>query len=185
MPLSSPAPRKAIHTRTIQCVGYAREDGLWDIEGHLTDVKTYPFLKHENGKVVPPGAPIHDLWIRLTIDIGHTIHQVEVVMDAYRASICTDILPAFQKLVGLSITRGFTKAVQNLVGDVRGCTHLSELIARMATTAYQTTNQARGEREGFNSDNRGRHLLNTCRTYASDSPLVLERFPHLYTGKMK
>jgi hypothetical protein len=182
MPLSSPAPRKRVHTRAIECVGYEREDGLWDIEGHLTDAKTRPLVRPDTGKVVKPGTATHDMWMRLTIDLGFKIHRVEVVMDACRFPICEEILPNFQKLAGLTIGRGFNKAVKNLVGDIRGCTHLSELIGRMATTAYQTTSQARGEREGFNSENRSRYLINTCRTYASDSEVVLKRFPNLYTG---
>ena len=39
MPLSPAAPREHIHTRTVTCRGYRRKDGLWDIEGHLVDVK--------------------------------------------------------------------------------------------------------------------------------------------------
>ena len=182
MPLSLAAPRKRMHTRTIECVGYEREDGLWDIEGRLTDVKTQLLMQPVTGKVVEPGTAIHDMKMRLTIDISFTIHHIEVAMDAYRFPVCTEILPNFQKLVGLTIGRGFKSAAKNLVGDVRGCTHLGELIGRMATTAYQATNQARGEREGFNSENRGRHLINTCRAYASDGQMVLERFPGLYTG---
>ena len=38
MPLPSPAPRTHIHARTVRLDGYRRADGLWDIEGHLTDV---------------------------------------------------------------------------------------------------------------------------------------------------
>ena len=41
MPLSAPAPRHFMHNRAIECRGYQREDGLWDIEGHLVDTKTY------------------------------------------------------------------------------------------------------------------------------------------------
>jgi hypothetical protein len=182
MPLSPPAPRKRVHTRTIECVGYERKDGLWDIEGHLTDVKTQLFMRPETGEVVKPGTATHDMWMRFTINISFTIHLVEVVMDAYRCPICVEILPNFQKLIGLTIGRGFKNVVKNLVGDIHGCTHLSELIGRMATTAYQATNKARGEREGFNSENRGRRLINTCRTYASDSQIVQECFPNLYTG---
>jgi hypothetical protein len=52
----------------------------------------------------------------------------------------------------------------------------------MATTAYQAASQARAEREGYNSENRGRHLVNSCRILASDSQSVLERFPKFYTG---
>jgi hypothetical protein len=31
MPLSDPAPRQLAHTRAIECKGYERADGLWDI----------------------------------------------------------------------------------------------------------------------------------------------------------
>ncbi len=73
MPLSSPAAREHIHTRKVQCEGFRRADGLWDIEGHITDTKTYGFGNRERGQV-PPGAPIHDMSIRLTVDDGLTIH---------------------------------------------------------------------------------------------------------------
>ena len=43
MPLSAAADREHIHTRNVECRGYRRTDGLWDVEGHLTDVKAYPF----------------------------------------------------------------------------------------------------------------------------------------------
>ena len=42
MPLPPAAPRKNMHTRDIQCCGYERADGLWDIEGHLVDTKSFP-----------------------------------------------------------------------------------------------------------------------------------------------
>jgi len=65
MPLSSPAPRKLMHTRAIECRGYEREDGLWDIEAHLTDTKTTPHTRREGGRERRPGEPVHDMWIRV------------------------------------------------------------------------------------------------------------------------
>ena len=41
MPLSAPSARKKLHTRNIELNGYLREDGLFDIEAHMTDIKTY------------------------------------------------------------------------------------------------------------------------------------------------
>ena len=41
MPLPAPAPRKHLHTRTIKCEGYEREDGLYDIEAQIVDQKAY------------------------------------------------------------------------------------------------------------------------------------------------
>ena len=46
MPLSAPAARERLHTRQIECHGYRRADGLFDIEGHSTDTKTSP-IPHE------------------------------------------------------------------------------------------------------------------------------------------
>ena len=49
MPLSASAERKPIHARQIDCRGYQREDGLWDIEAHLTDVKSYEIESYWRG----------------------------------------------------------------------------------------------------------------------------------------
>ena len=68
MPLSTvDVDREPIHTRAIECRSFRRSDGLWDIEGHLTDVKAYPFSNEFRGEI-KPGEPLHDMWIRLTVD---------------------------------------------------------------------------------------------------------------------
>lgn len=41
--LSPPVPREAVHKRQINCNGFVRDDGLYDIEAELTDHKTYAF----------------------------------------------------------------------------------------------------------------------------------------------
>ena len=69
MPLSPAAPRQHIHTRIVDCRGYRRADGLWDIEGHITDVKTYDFGNHFRGAIAA-GTPVHDMWVRLTLDVA-------------------------------------------------------------------------------------------------------------------
>jgi len=53
MPLSASTGRKKIHRRSIECHGYQRDDGLWDIEGHLTDTKTYTFKNRDRGDISP------------------------------------------------------------------------------------------------------------------------------------
>ena len=37
MSVSPSVSRKQLHTREIKCIGYERDDGLWDIEGRITD----------------------------------------------------------------------------------------------------------------------------------------------------
>src|SRR5690606_25009134 len=80
MPLSDPQPRRHLHTRRIECRGYRREDGLWDVEGHLVDTKTYGFPNEARGEVAA-GEPVHDLWLRITFDDSYLIHAAEAVTD--------------------------------------------------------------------------------------------------------
>ena len=47
--------------------GFAREDGLFDIEGHLTDRKPFDF-QVTVGPLRAAGEPVHEMWVRLTID---------------------------------------------------------------------------------------------------------------------
>nr|WP_314533097.1 DUF2889 domain-containing protein [uncultured Pseudomonas sp.] len=45
---------------------------------------------------------------------------------------------AYGALVGLRIGTGFKQRVAERVGGLKGCTHLTELLGPMATTAIQT-----------------------------------------------
>jgi hypothetical protein len=105
MSLSPPATREPIHHRRIDCRGYRRADGLWDIEGHLIDTKSYPFPNSFRGGIAP-GEPIHDMWLRLTLDDNLTVIKAEAAMVAGPFAICPAITPAFAKLEGLTIGPG-------------------------------------------------------------------------------
>ena len=59
--------REEIHTRQITCKGFKRQDGLWDVDAQIKDVKTYPVDNNFRGQI-QPGEPIHEMWIRLTVD---------------------------------------------------------------------------------------------------------------------
>ena len=63
MPLSGPAPRKLIHTRKIRCTGIERDDGLWDIEGRITDVICYSFKTQDRSGINAADSPlVKRLW---------------------------------------------------------------------------------------------------------------------------
>ena len=134
MPLSPLEDREPIHHRRVDCRGYRRADGLWDIEGHLTDVKSYAFSNKFRGEI-QPGEPIHDMWLRLTLDDKLTVIKAEASTEAGPYAPCPAITPAFAKLEGLKIGPGWRRAVNNLLGGVQGCTHLVELLGPLATTA--------------------------------------------------
>lgn len=188
MPLSEPAAREEIHSRQIVCRGFRRADGLWEVEGHLTDVKTYSFANEERG-AIEPGDPIHEMWLRLTVDDGLTVHAVEAVTDNSPFRLCGAIAPNFQGLVGLRIGPGWTRAVKERLGGVHGCTHLVELLGPVATTAFQTIfpikarERAEREKAGQEPPSRSRPpLLDTCHAFASDGALVRQLWPDFHTG---
>lgn len=199
MPLSPPAAREALHKRAIEINGYRRTDGLYDIEAHLTDTKTFSQTNFDRGSIAA-GEPIHDMWLRLTVDETMHILGCEAVSDHTPYAVCPQAAPNFSRLVGLRIKSGFLREANHRVGGPVGCTHLRELLQQVATTAFQTINparvrremQARGEQDQLGSDRTDMRIsekmggapkiMNTCLAYAADGPVVKRRWPHLYTG---
>ncbi len=184
MALSEAAPRSNRHNRTLEMEGYQREDGLWDIEGHLRDIKGYSFDSTWRGKV-EAGTPVHDMWIRLTVDNTLTIRAVEASLDAGPYRLCPDITPNFKVLEGQRIAPGWFLNVKNLLGGTKGCTHLVEMLGPMGTVAYQTLGPSRVTESQDGADGHARAKparLDTCHVYASDGELAKRRWPEFYTG---
>ena len=121
MPLSPPVGRQHLHTRRVVCQGFFRDDGLWDIEGRITDEKTYDHANEWRG-ALKPGDFIHDMSIRLTVDNKFTIVDVDAVTDKSPYRVCGDIAPDFRKLIGLTIGGGQNGEHRALDGNAHcGC----------------------------------------------------------------
>ena len=185
MPLTSSAPRKLIHTRAIECKGYERDDGLWDIEAHLVDTKTQAHLRHHGGRERKAGEPVHAMWLRLTIDLDFLVHDAEASTDEGPYPYCGDITPNFKSLIGLKIGPGWRREIAARLGGVKGCTHLVELLGPLGTTAYQATNRARQARLAGKPLTKRPFQINSCHVYKEDAPAVLERWPQFYMGQRK
>ena len=181
MPLSPPAERELQHTRKYDFRGYSRADGLWDIEGHMTDVKTYGFDNAHRGRI-EAGDPIHDMWIRLTIDEQLIVHEIEAVTDAGPYGICPAITPNFQKIKGDRIGAGWRARVREKLGGTEGCTHLVEMLGAMATAAYQTLYPALARKAAGKPVTRRPALIDSCHAFASDGEVVKKQWPDFYTG---
>lgn len=200
MPLLSPHAREAIHQRRIEINGYRRHDGLYDIEAHLTDTKSFGQTNYDRG-FIPAGEPIHDMWLRLTLDDDMVIVSVEAVSDATPYVVCPQAAANFSRLAGLQIKPGFLREANGRVSGTLGCTHLRELLQQLATTAFQTINPAKVRQEmreqgvadvpgSDHTDARVTEkmggppkILNSCLAYADNGPLVKRRWPTLYSGK--
>jgi hypothetical protein len=198
MPLSQPAEREELHKREIVIRGYRRRDGLYDIEAQLTDSKSHGFGNQDRGYIAA-GEPLHGMWLRLTVDERMTIVAAEAATDHSPYAVCPSAAPNFSRLAGLRIKSGFLREANQVVGGPVGCTHIRELLQQVATTAFQTINPDRarrdllasGERDQAGSDRLdtrvaqrmgAARIIDTCRAYASDGPIVKRRWPELYTG---
>ncbi|MCW5771748.1 MAG: DUF2889 domain-containing protein [Rhodospirillaceae bacterium] len=202
MPLPPPEPREHLHTRTVTCQGFLRQDGLWDIEGHIVDVKTYGFDNEWRGRV-EAGAPVHEMWIRLSLDDRMEVKAVAAATDHSPFQICPDILPNFQRLVGARIGPGFTREVRARLGGPQGCTHIVEMLQQVATVAYQTMVAERakklrreqpsgdaeakvvtsgGDSRPGDKPKRRPIVVDTCHAWRADGPLVQRYTPEFYTG---
>jgi hypothetical protein len=128
--------RTLLHTREIICKGYQRSDGLFDIEGRLQDLTNEPTdLPFHR---VPQGGAIHDMRLVMTVDGEMVIQHIVAVTATGASQFCGEASAAYSRLAGLKITAGFKQKMKVIVGGVSGCTHMTELLERMATVAMQT-----------------------------------------------
>jgi hypothetical protein len=123
------------------------------------------------------------MWVRMTVGEDMVIRACEAVSDFTPYAICPQAAPNFAALAGVSIGPGFNRAVKEKVGGVLGCTHLREVLAQMATVAFQTIGpmrwrKARAAREAAIARGetpppaRRAVPLGSCYAYAPDSPVV-------------
>ena len=181
MPLPPPAPRLPAHTRRVTYRGFPREDGLWDIEGELHDSKAYDLAMRGRGTLVA-GAPIHHMLVRLTIDDDMKIVDIAAAMEATPFGECSEAAPPVRGLVGVTLGRGWRRAIDEAMGGTRGCTHLRELLFGTATAAFQTMGshreQMRIERgEPVQPQAEPPYYMGQCMSWAFDGPVVARIAP--------
>jgi Protein of unknown function (DUF2889) len=136
----------------------------------------------------PEPLTMHHMCVDLTVALpSMVIERADVVFEAHPHTQCVDIVAAYQGLVGLSISRGFTHKVRELFGGPRGCTHTTALLLAMGPVATQCSwsmyaAEARKEGKSFmerraemTPEQREMSLranLNTCHVWAEDGELM-------------
>ncbi len=166
---------------------FERADGDWDLEACLTDEK--PRDVHLASGVRPQGLPIHELWLRVTIDRNFEI------LDAEASSIwapygerCAASNPEYHRLIGLNLVRNFRRESARLLGGTTGCTHLTELCAVLPTAAIQAFagevwNTEKGGAPGPDSpviNDKPPFQLGRCNALRFDGDAVREFYPQWF-----
>ena len=185
MTLPQPAAREKKHHRKIDCEGYLRSDGLYDIEVHMVDTRTYDCsydALHRDG-LIRAGEPVHDMWLRFTIDLDFVIHDVHAASVQTPFAVCPDAAISMRELIGLRIGSGWLKQARERVGPAISCTHLMDLLGQLAATAYQTLHAALEEREKQRPERKKPPILDTCLALSSSGEVVKNLWPQFYHEK--
>tara|TARA_B100000674_G_C37720378_1_gene859487 strand:+ start:280 stop:846 length:567 start_codon:yes stop_codon:yes gene_type:complete len=173
--LSKPIKRLESHLRKINCAGYKRIDELLDIEGELIDTKEYDFPL-SNGQTKKKGTPIHHMQVRITINNNLEILDAEAITIVGPYKICPLGANNIKGIIGLVIGPGWRNSVKKSIGGRKGCTHITELLGPIATTAFQTLygENSKSHRQNSKSSieeeitSRAKKLVNTCIAYSEN-----------------
>lgn len=179
MSLTTPnCARTLLHQRAITISSYVRDDGLLDVEGHLTDLSKSSFKKVD-GSTHPAIEPIHSMWLRLTVDHSATIVAVQAVTDsAPYGSACGAITPDYDQLVGVRVVRGYRDTIRRLFGRTAGCTHLNELAGAMGTAVLHALGMVPARSTDRGNDSAKPFGIDGCHALKSDGPQVAKFFPN-------
>ena len=121
------------------------------------------------------------MWLRITIDRELVIVDAAAATDSMPyVGDCDTITPAYRKLIGLALRPGYTQRVKELLGGVRGCTHITELAGALATAAFQTL---AGQR--LRPADEKPFQLDKCHALDSRSRTVAKYYPKWYRWSEK
>jgi Protein of unknown function (DUF2889) len=180
------ARRRLMHTRSVTCDGFLRDDGLWEVEAWLRDTKPFTQRADRFRGELKPGDPVHDIGLRLAIDEGMTIREAEAMMRATPYPTCIEVEPILNRLIGERIGPGWRERVRRKIGRLETCTHLMELLGPAVTTLYQTMSygkkpEGRDTLENQQNSNKRPFFIGGCHSWRTDGPIVAAMFPQFAT----
>ncbi len=179
--------KEKIHTRKIVADGFRRSDGLYELEASISDCKHYEFNSDYLGKV-KPGQFFHNMKIHIVLDTSLTIIDINAQTLASPFAICPNITSNYQKLKGIKIGPGWSRQVRKIVGLTSGCTHITELLLYIGTVAIQTIYSDTQREKSTPVDEKnsfGKGLINSCHSWAENSPVTKKYFPEHYNDTSK
>ncbi|GAB3482059.1 DUF2889 domain-containing protein [Marinomonas epiphytica] len=164
--------RTLMHSRRIESKGYLREDGLWEVEASMTDLKAHDTTREYEGTTRPAGSLLHNMSLTLTLDDTFLIKGVSVSMKDFPFPNCFKASDIYTKLVGTRIGGGWNKWIKAELAGIQGCTHILELLPVVATTAFQTMWQPLGKKYPKQVPFALNKLVNSCQGWSHTGPMV-------------
>lgn len=177
--------RRRMHKRTVECDGYLRDDGLWEVEARLIDTKPFAQQDRYRGEI-KPGEPVHEIALRLAVNDDMTIIEAETIMRSTPFPTCIEVEPILQRLVGERIGKGWRALVRQKISPLETCTHLSELLGPAVTALFQTMSYGKTPEGGGSLDHQRSiterpFFIGGCYSWRTDGPIVAEMFPQFVT----
>jgi hypothetical protein len=164
--------KKPVHVRQTEIKTYDLGAHQVLVEATLRDTRTPPPSEEPpEGQMVL----VHDLVAHIYVQGPDlTIAAVEAEMPHIPRDMCREVIPDVQKLVGIKIISGYTQKVKDLIGDVKGCSHLTHLFITLGPAAVQGYWAAYGRKPGARSlaNPALTRVIDSCRVWRRTGPLV-------------
>jgi hypothetical protein len=163
--------KELVHNREISIRTFDLGDHSILVEGSLIDHQHRPWPNEASEEP----KPVHHMVIRLKVKGPEMlIEQAEATMPYHPREECPVVLPWIRKLEGSRIAAGFSMKVKRIIGNIKGCAHLTSLVTAMGPSAVQGYWAAYGvesERMSLH-DEAVKNIINTCYLWREDGPLV-------------
>lgn len=171
--------RQPRHRRSIDVQIFARENGLWEVDAHITDVRMHE-TRMATG-ILPAGEPIHDMLLRLVVDERFNVMEAGAETRAMPyPGECNSFADVYGRLVGLNLMQGFRHAVRERLGGVQGCTHLTELTQVLPTAVVQAFAGEVLDTGGKSADSPQPFQIDRCHALRADGLAVKTYYPRWY-----
>jgi hypothetical protein len=180
MALPTAAPERQLkHRRSIDVQIFARGNGLWEVDAHITDVRTRE-TRMATG-LLPGGSPIHDMLLRLVVDEQFNVVEAGAETSAMPyPGECNSYGDVYARLVGLNLMRGFRHAVKERLGGIQGCTHITELTQVLPTAVVQALAGEVLDTRGDGEDSAQPFQIDRCHALRADGLAVKTYYPRWY-----
>jgi hypothetical protein len=180
MALPTAAPERQLkHRRSISVQIYSRGNGLWEVDAHITDVRSRE-IRMAHG-MLPAGEPIHDMLVRLVVDESFNVIEAGAETRAMPyPGQCDAFSDVYGRLVGLNLMRGFHRAVKERLGGVQGCTHITELTQVLPTAVVQAFAGEVIDTRGDSEASEQPFQIDRCCALRADGVAVKTFYPRWY-----